>query len=270
MYIDESGNTGTDYKNVEQPYFTMSGIIIKDTDWVKLDHEISELKKDLFGTADIEIHAALMYNPKRSNKITPFWGYRTKDENWNSLEAVVDFISKSKLALIYCIIDKRNIKNHLGQDIKVDPYYFALIILSYYFDIFIKTTNDKGIIITDKIDSVDEKITRIILDRLRIESEYQINNIIERPLKTDSMMSNLVQLADVAAFFSNKMILLRNEKNNLYTNLTPKQEYILKIWKKLAQISALTMFDSKTRNIGIEKFKDLVKSKIILSENDLI
>ena len=38
MYVDESGNTGTDYDNKEQPIFALVGVVIKDKKW----HEVNE------------------------------------------------------------------------------------------------------------------------------------------------------------------------------------------------------------------------------------
>ena len=70
MYIDESGNTGTDYNNSEQPFFVMAGIIVPDDKWFELDRGISELKSTLFpDNKNVEIHAAKMFNPRRS---TPY------------------------------------------------------------------------------------------------------------------------------------------------------------------------------------------------------
>ncbi|MCL2095618.1 MAG: DUF3800 domain-containing protein [Oscillospiraceae bacterium] len=263
MYIDESGNTGTNYKDKQQPYFTMSGVIIKDGDWIKVDEELSELKKNLFGKKDIEIHSALMYNPRRN---TPFWGQRTLQQNLNALEAAVDFMADSGLGIITVSIHKPSIKDIIGQDIKIDPYYFALVCLSYWFDLFLTDKKSKGSIITDRIDSIDEKITYSILNILRLEEEYKINNIIERPLKTDSKMSNMVQLADVSAFFENKYFLLTDMGiNDISDSSKFKREYILKNFKKINSIENpnRNLIDYKMSKIIVSKFKELIKTNAI-------
>ena len=37
MYSDESGNTGTDLDNKQQPIFALAGIIVKDEKWHKIN-----------------------------------------------------------------------------------------------------------------------------------------------------------------------------------------------------------------------------------------
>ena len=255
MYIDESGNTGTNYKDKDQPFLTMSGVIVKDTDWIRIDSEITELKQKLFKSTDVEIHAALMYNPR---KRTHFWGERSLVENLKSLESIVDFMVRSEIKLISCNISKQNIKNHLGGDMKVDPYYFGLIVLSYWFDMFLISDNSRGSIITDRIDSIDERITHSILNILRFTDEYNITNIIERPLKTDAKMSNLVQIADVAAFCFNKRISWRKK-----AKLSNKEQHMVEIAQKLDDICYTKDGIFEKRDIIISKFKNLVYDNVI-------
>lgn len=35
LYVDEAGNTGTDYDNPQQPIFSLSGIIVDTDDWIE-------------------------------------------------------------------------------------------------------------------------------------------------------------------------------------------------------------------------------------------
>lgn len=262
MYIDESGNTGTNYKDIEQPIFTMAGIIVKDSNWLKIDRELSELKRNLFGRADMEIHAQEMFNPR---KTTPFWGVRSQKENWDDIEKIVDFMIKYDMKSVSCSISKQYIKNILRSDIKVDPYYFGLILLSYRFDEFLEENNEKGIIITDKIDSIDERVTRLILEKLRLEEEDKVKDIVERPLRTDSAMSNMVQLADIFAFFRNKLAML--SRNNELNNLTAKEDYTVKIMNKLKQMSYVNGNAINKLGAWVDKFKNLVVNEIISSED---
>lgn len=44
MYSDESGNTGTDLDNKQQPIFALAGIIVKDEKWHKINDYFEEEK----------------------------------------------------------------------------------------------------------------------------------------------------------------------------------------------------------------------------------
>ena len=257
MYIDESGNTGTDYKNKEQPILTMSGVIVKDTNWLEINNELSELKRELFGKSDIEIHAALMYNPKHNPKkeAERFWRERDWRENIEALDKIVDFMIASELTLMSINLNKKQLKDYSNSDI--DPYYLGLICLSYCFDIFLGTNNDKGGIITDKISSIDENLTQDILNILRISDEYKIHNIIERPLKTDSRLSNFVQLADVAAFCRNKYITWDGVNADERLKLSRKEKEICRMDDKLYD-SIYYLGELPRRDIILSEFKKLL------------
>ena len=40
LYLDESGNTGTDYDNPTQKIFTLAGLALNDKDWYDLNYKI--------------------------------------------------------------------------------------------------------------------------------------------------------------------------------------------------------------------------------------
>ena len=46
MYADESGNTGTDYDNKEQPIFVLAGILVEDKKWHDINNCFNAKKID--------------------------------------------------------------------------------------------------------------------------------------------------------------------------------------------------------------------------------
>ena len=42
LYLDESGNTGTDYDNPTQKIFTLAGLALNDKDWYDLNYKIQK------------------------------------------------------------------------------------------------------------------------------------------------------------------------------------------------------------------------------------
>ena len=65
MYADESGNTGTDYDNKEQPILSLAGIVVEDKKWHEINDYFEEEKnklqnsialiKEVIGRCDYEI-----------------------------------------------------------------------------------------------------------------------------------------------------------------------------------------------------------------------
>lgn len=56
LYLDESGETGIDYQNKEQPYFCIAGFIIKEDQLNNLEVDIQGLKNTIGFADDEEIH----------------------------------------------------------------------------------------------------------------------------------------------------------------------------------------------------------------------
>ena len=48
MYADESGNTGTDYDNKEQPIFVLGSVSLEHTNWHKNNDYFNERKIEIF------------------------------------------------------------------------------------------------------------------------------------------------------------------------------------------------------------------------------
>ena len=40
VYLDESGNTGTDLKNAQQPVFALAALIVPEACWQSLEQEL--------------------------------------------------------------------------------------------------------------------------------------------------------------------------------------------------------------------------------------
>lgn len=67
LYADDAGNTGVDYDNVQQPIFSLAGVIVEDNIWFKVNDKIKLLKQKvipLFSNA--EIHATDIFNGEKA------------------------------------------------------------------------------------------------------------------------------------------------------------------------------------------------------------
>jgi hypothetical protein len=59
VYLDESGNTGTDLKDVQQPVFVLAALIVPETCWQELESELLKALGPFFPSTpleELEIH----------------------------------------------------------------------------------------------------------------------------------------------------------------------------------------------------------------------
>lgn len=68
MYADESGNTGTDYDNKDQPIFVLGSISLEYRNWHKINDYFNERKVEIFKEFKaIEIHTNEIFSPPRKS-----------------------------------------------------------------------------------------------------------------------------------------------------------------------------------------------------------
>ncbi len=60
IYVDESGNTGTNFTDSQQPLFVLAALIVPETCWIELESDLEAALRELcpsIAAADGEIHA---------------------------------------------------------------------------------------------------------------------------------------------------------------------------------------------------------------------
>lgn len=231
LYADESGHTGTDYDNLGQPIFSLSGIAINDSDWYDLNHIIEEEKVNIcIDLKNNEIHATEIFNPKKDSVFFK----NSIEENLLIMENLVDLIVKFKIPIFLSAIDKTKYKdyitNKLGPGIKIDPYIYSFILLSINYNKFLIEHNSNGMIFLDENKNMINKLDSVYKKLLLDDFECDTNNIIENALFLQSHKSNFIQLSDVCNFYINKYLCIAKYdaiKNSL------KKEHCLKMYNKL-------------------------------------
>lgn len=228
MYADESGNTGTDYDDRNQPVFVLAGISVKDSNWHQINDIFEEEKIKVYPEfKEHEIHASELFNSPKSSIFNKYpWQERLK-----ALEKIVDIITKLDLGLAFSCIHKTDFKKHLkikfGPNIKVDPYLYAFALTYDSFSQFLGK-NNLGIIFTDDINNISSS-----LETLYPKLIMNHKNIIEKSFYLDSRKNNFIQIADICALYINKYICIIN---NYCTYNKLKEEHCLKMYEKITKL----------------------------------
>lgn len=227
LYADESGNTGTDYENKEQPIFVLGGLIVEDKKWHEINKIFNEEKVKIALVLEYtEIHAVDLFNSSKKSIFDKFdW-----KENLNIAEKLVDLILTLDISFQYIAIDKKSFKRSLnasfGNSIKIDPYIYAFGLLYNKISNYLKNQKDKGLIFLDDILTIPEQLRNIypILSK-------ENNTIIESAMFLKSKDTNFIQIADIYSFYINKYLSIKSEYKK-YSDI--KQQHCIDMYKKLS------------------------------------
>lgn len=235
LYADDAGNTGTDYDNPQQPYFSLLGIIVDSDKWHNLNnHFTTEKTKILPQFLDIEIHTSDIFNGKTIDGLN--FRKLQGTTNIEVLEKIVDIIISLDIQIVTFTVKKQNLKNYCANkfksQIKIDPYLIAFSYISRFFDDYMQSINEKGLIILDEQRALTDNIGHI-LKTFQICDDSQavkINNIIETSLFLESKKSNFIQIADVCNYYINRYM------TNILCNKDPEKsinQHVKRIYDKL-------------------------------------
>ena len=220
LYLDESGNTGTDFSNKQQPFFVLTGVCVEDKKWHEINDYFEEEKKKICSLFENEeIHANQLFN---SNSKSVF-DKNPWIDNLEILEKLVTLISTLDIPITSTKILKQTYKKHFGNNI-VDPYLYSFVVIYEKFNNILKEVNDYGIVFCDELKSMENSL-EILYPKLRITNK----NIIEKTFYLNSNKNNFVQIADVCSFYINKYNCI---KNNFSTMSEFKQQHCIKYCRK--------------------------------------
>lgn len=228
MYADESGNTGTDYDNKQQPIFVLAGILVNDYKWHEINNYFNIEKNKIWSLFENnEIHTADIFSPRRNS----IFRQDTWLLNLEILEKLVNLILELDLSATFIAIDKNDFKKSVNcifkNTIKIDPYIYSFGIL--YDDVSerLHKKDTKGIIFLDDIISIPSQLHNIypILSKDNC-------TMIEEAIFVKSNCSNFIQIADIFAFYIEKYFSITKgyKKYN-----KEKETHCLNMYEKLSK-----------------------------------
>ena len=241
MYVDESGSTGTDYENNQQPIFCLAGICIQDSKWQDVNNVFEREKIKIYPEfKENEIHASELFNASKSSIYKKYsWS-----ENLKALEKIVDLIISLDICIYYTVIDKKDFKgyisNKFNNSIKLDPYLYAFGNIYYSFNENLEELDSYGIIFSDEIQSVTQSL-ELLYPKLKEDN----TRIIEKSLYLDSKKNNFIQMADVCALYLNKYKCVRLGYHK-YNEI--KEEHCIKMYHKIEKKIVSNTFVNKGKH----------------------
>lgn len=252
MYADESGNTGIDLENKQQPLFSLTGIVLNDEDWYDINNSFQKRKIEICpDLVNTEIHATDIFSSSKNIKKGFDFRKYTIEEDLLILEKIIDFIVENKFTIFNCTINKsvykRILSKNIGPSIKIDPYLLGFACISNGYNDFLISRQKNGMIFLDEIRDKVKDID-ILYDKLLFcNFECNTNNIIEKVLYLESYKNNFIQMVDVCNFYINKFYCVK--LFDMVSNPVKKQ-HCIKMYQKLQPliVSCKMQFDDNFIN----------------------
>jgi hypothetical protein len=205
VYIDESGDTGHNLSDKQQPVFVLGGLIVPQSKWKELERQFHQIIVQFFGEDSLntfELHTMDLVN--RQGFFKPLSLEQTKSFRNNCLELV----QKLRIKIVYRSIEKKEFQKFCektyGKGINIAPYIMALPFVCTRINELIKAENDLGILIFDEHHDLVEIEKSLRTLRLDETSTLQAESLIEQGFFVDSSKSEALQLVDLVLYYLRK------------------------------------------------------------------
>ena len=207
IYFDESGNSGNNLADPQQPVFVLGALIVHESSWQAVESDLEAvLNRHLPSPRPngFEVHAGDLRQGTGPFKGVAFETRVAIRDEWLRVAA------KHDLRFIYRAITKSRydqwLKSAIGQNAPANPHLAAFPLVAQVANNYLRTLpgNALGIIISDDNREVVDDIERF-LKLLRAESgKLRLDRIIEKGFFIDSKKSLLIQLADLCTLHARK------------------------------------------------------------------
>lgn len=207
IYIDESGNTGTNLYDPQQRYHLLAALFLNDISVRAVENEIKTLGLKHFGAeslnTDFEFHGYEIHKGKGR-----YFSKVKLAKRLEIMDDLLDVITKNKIKIACVVIDKIDSKERLN--LTLHPHQLAFIFLTEMIEAHLKNENELGLLIADEnrdieqrlIDDLEQFKTALVPT---ISTDFapipaKIEHIVDSIHFVKSHNNPLIQLADITAF----------------------------------------------------------------------
>ena len=202
IYVDESGQTGTNLSDPEQPVFVLAALIINETDWQSVEKGLRDIVEQYFPDRpeDFEIHANAIRNG------TDVFRQYSLDHRLAFRDACLDLAQEMDLKLVYRAIVKKRfqvwIRSTFGGGVSINPHVAAFPLVARVVDEYLASISEDtlGIFISDENREIIPDVEKAIHVLRGIEGSLNLGHIIEKGFFIDSSKSLVLQLCDLCVY----------------------------------------------------------------------
>lgn len=223
-YLDESGCTGDDLANSEQPIFVLGGISVRDSGWNTTQEALADIIDEYFHgsvPAGFELHTEQLLSPDGEG---PFLGHSRERRNELAKRILRSLAERGHDVHLYAIekakLESCNCSLQMPYNTKT-PYLLAYDYLITYINWVIKNylgRSARGMLIIDAKEQFHAFIERIThLRRFDGPASHRIKWIVEFSYPVDSQKNPMVQLSDLVVFCVKKFLEIDKGYRNMHS-----------------------------------------------------
>ena len=212
IYLDESGNTGNNPADAQQPVFLLCALVVKETCWQSVERDLEESFERNFPAlhaANVEVHGADIRSGNNDFRGLPF------ESRSNFLKEWLLIAEKHELAVVYRAIEKKRyhtwLQSAFSGGVVINPHVAAFALVSRVVNDFLAKNKQLGIFISDENKEIVKDIEKSIKVLRGTDGDLRLGSIIEKGFFIDSKKSRVLQLCDIFA------IVLRKYEESLVT-----------------------------------------------------
>ncbi len=207
IYFDESGNSGTNLADPQQPVFVLGALVVPETSWHAVEADLEQALNTHFPEprpSAFEVHAGDLRQGTGDFKGVPVARRLALRDDWLRIAA------RHRLRFIYRAITKsryeRWMKSAFGHHISINPHLAAFPLVAQVANNYLRQLSPPalGIIISDDNREVVDDIERFLKLLRATSGTLRLDRIIEKGFFIDSKKSLLIQLADLCTLQARK------------------------------------------------------------------
>ena len=201
IYLDESGNTGNNLNDPDQPVFVLCALIVPESHWLDLERDLLRLLDEHLPrrSEHAEVHASDLRTGRGA-----FAGMSVPEriafrDDW------LRVAQKLRLPVIYRAIAKSRyqvwLKETFGPGVVINPHVAAFPMLATVIDDYLRSLPERplGMFISDDNREIVPDVEKSIRILRGTEGKLRLNQIVEKGFFIDSRHSLPLQLCDLVA-----------------------------------------------------------------------
>ncbi|MCE5269433.1 MAG: DUF3800 domain-containing protein [Planctomycetaceae bacterium] len=202
VYFDESGNTGNNLSDIQQPVFMLCALIVPEESWIQIERDLLFETEKLFPSprpTNFEVHASDIARGTGHFHSVPLADRLAFRDAWFSIAV------RHELRVVYRAIVKKQyerwMQNTFGSGIAVNPHVVAFPLVAQVVNDYLKSLSGHrlGIFIFDENKEIARDVEKSLKVLRGIDGTLRLDQIVEKGFFIDSSKSALLQLCDLCA-----------------------------------------------------------------------
>ncbi len=202
VYLDESGNTGTNLSDAQQPWFVLAALIVPEATWQLLEQELLAALESVFPVREpeFEVHAQQLRNGAGCFRGVDLPTRLALRDQW------FEIARRHNVRLVYRAIEKSRFKQWteatFGSGVQINPHVAAFPLIAVAINEYLASQSPPalGILISDENLEVVRDIEKSLRVLRSTQGILRLDRIIEKGFFVDSRKSLVLQLVDLCAY----------------------------------------------------------------------